>query len=248
MTTVEERTAEYLQEMDSTVPGWFGAPDVELFQRVNLIQQLSGVRGSILEVGCYMGKSAILLGFLLNESESLVVNDLFDGKASAADNVDEVTREYPGLSEERFLHRYLGYHDQPPLIVADLSSTLPERLAGWLFRFIHIDGSHTYEVVREDLMNSRALAGEDAIVVMDDWRSEHTPGVSAAIWEAVTREGLIPLVVSPQKFYAMWSDGPAGVGGFLREWVKENYPDHHQSHWIAGHELVRIGAPPKPIY
>jgi hypothetical protein len=243
---IEAGVARYLREMDS-VPGWFSHQDVVLFERIGLIQQGSGMRGDILEIGTYMGKSAILLGFLLGDYDSLVINDLFDGSASTADNVAEVTLEYPGLTQKQFIDRYMSYHRWKPEVVADLSSTLPAALGDRKFRLIHVDGSHTYEVVREDILNSRTFAGPDCIVVMDDWRTVHTPGVSAAVWEAVTREGLIPLVVSDAKFYAMWAPGPIGVGSFLRDWVRENYPDQHQSHWIAGHELVRLGTPPQPL-
>jgi hypothetical protein len=220
---------------------------VTLFERIGLIQEASGVTGDILEIGVFMGKSAILLGHLLNEGESLVAADLFDEDVSAADNVAEVRHEYPGLNEQRFLDNYARFHAHPPEVVKGLSTRLPKVLGRRKFRLIHVDGSHTYDVVRDDIANTRHLAGPDAIIVMDDWRTVHTPGVSAAIWESVTREGLIPLVTSDAKLYASWYHGPTHVAGFLREWVRENFPERHQSHWIAGHEMVRIGTPPTPV-
>jgi hypothetical protein len=239
--------AEYATQADS-VPGWFSPQDMQLFERIGLIQDGMGLSGDLLEIGAYMGKSAIVLGYLLGESDTLVINDLFDGDPTASDNAAEVRLEYPGLTQQLFLDRYLSYHQRPPEIVAQLSRFLPRVLGPRRkFRFIHVDGSHTYDVVRDDIANTRHFAGPDAIVAIDDWRTLHTPGVSAAIWEHVTRDGLIPLVVSDAKFYGMWYEGPAGVGGYLREWVRENFPDYHQSHYIAGHEMLRIGTPPPPI-
>lgn len=246
MSGLVERIRSYVAEMDS-VPGWLSEEDVALFERIGLIQEASGVTGDILEIGVFMGKSAIVLGHLLGDGETLVAADLFDDVVSAADNADEVAHEYAGLNEQRFLDNYARYHQTPPEVIKGLSARLPKVLGRRKFRLIHVDGSHTYDVVRDDIANTRHFAGPDAIIVLDDWRTVHTPGVSAAIWESVTREGLIPLATSDAKFYACWYDGPVGVGGFLREWVRENFPERHQSHWIAGHELVRIGTPPKPF-
>ena len=247
VTTNEAGIAAYVAGIDD-VPGWFSPQDLQLFERIGLIQDGSSVAGDILEIGTYMGKSAILLGYLLGGSDTLVINDLFDGDPTASDNAAEVRHEYPGLTEQLFLDRYLSFHERPPEIVAQLSQYLPRILGPRRkFRFIHVDGSHTYDVVRDDIAHTRHFAGPDAVVAIDDWRTLHTPGVSAAIWENVTREGLIPLVVSDAKFYGMWYDGPVGVGRLFREWVRENYADFHQSHWIAGHEMIRIGQPPVPL-
>ena len=64
----------YLSVKDS-VPGWFLDIDARLFLGVNALQTGRGIRGNLLEIGAYHGKSAILLGYCLQPGERLVVSD-----------------------------------------------------------------------------------------------------------------------------------------------------------------------------
>jgi hypothetical protein len=73
------------------------------------------------------------------------------------------------------------------------------------FRFIHIDGSHIFSVIRRDIRTAKVLLNKDGIVAIDDYRSVHTPGVAAAVWEAVTSDHLVPICLTPQKMYATWN-------------------------------------------
>jgi methyltransferase family protein len=45
------------------------------------------------------------------------------------------------------------------------------------FRLIHIDGSHLFEIVQQDIKLSKDILKDDGIVIFDDYRSPHTPGV-----------------------------------------------------------------------
>lgn len=71
-------------------------------------------------------------------------------------------------------------------------------------RFVHIDASHLYEHVRDDIGAVREILLPGGLVVLDDFRSEHTPGVSVAVWEAVLNRGLRPICLSTQKLYGTW--------------------------------------------
>lgn len=63
------------------VPGWFPPLDQVLFTWFLEKQQLAG---DLLELGVYMGKSAILLGHHLRPGEAFTVCDLFGGEAPTA--------------------------------------------------------------------------------------------------------------------------------------------------------------------
>ncbi|MFD8812242.1 class I SAM-dependent methyltransferase, partial [Streptomyces sp. NPDC059627] len=63
------------------VPGWFPVLDQVLFDWFLNRQEASGTRGDLLEVGVYMGKSAIFTGRHLRPGESFTVCDLFEGDA-----------------------------------------------------------------------------------------------------------------------------------------------------------------------
>jgi hypothetical protein len=77
-------------------------------------------------------------------------------------------------------------------------------------------------------------------VVFDDFRSEHTPGTSAAVWEAVASDGLVPVALTPQKMYAVFSD-PEPYLRAVEALVAADDRIATEGHLIAGHRLIRLG-------
>jgi hypothetical protein len=57
--------------------------------------------------------------------------------------------------------------------------------------------------------------------VFDDYRSRHTPGVSAALWDAVLHETLHPFCLSPGKMYAYWGNQPPFDLKTLQKWLQD---------------------------
>lgn len=75
--------------------------------------------------------------------------------------------------------------------------------------------------MRQDFSNVRGLMNDHGVVVMNDVRAPHTPGVSAAVWEAVADGGLIPIALSEQKFYGSWNlTVAAATFDHLRDWCR----------------------------
>jgi hypothetical protein len=74
------------------------------------------------------------------------------------------------------------------------------------FRFVHIDGSHTYEAVARDIDIACELASEGGVLVFDDYANDGHPGVAAALWPAVMRGDLTPFASSPSKLYTTFND------------------------------------------
>jgi hypothetical protein len=185
------------------IRGWFHEDDAWVFEAIDKIQTSNRIGGDILEIGVYQGRSAAFLGFLLQPNERLVVCDLFEEQGVNEDNQAEKAVWYPTLKREEFERQYLQVHAQLPNILACRSSRLTR--VGKLsptFRFIHIDGSHLYRIVKQDLHTACALLKKGGIIAIDDYRMAHTPGVAAAAWEAVLAGKLIPLCLTPQKMYA----------------------------------------------
>lgn len=201
------------------IPGWLFMVDHELIKAFLATSSDVVGRGDLAEIGVYLGKSAALIGGGLHPGERFTVLDLFGAEADSSDNAAENKAQYQHLSRERFERHYLTAHDSLPTIVAAASDTFPTHVADGTLRFIHIDGSHLYDHVVTDVASARRALTQDGIVVFDDIRTEHTPGVSAAVWQAVGN-GLHPIVLSPHKFYGTWGD-PEPYRDHIRSWLAD---------------------------
>ncbi len=229
----------YIQDMGS-VPGWFLELDARIFIGIDSLQKARGIGGDLLEIGVYHGKSAILLGYLVRPGEHLMVCDVFESIGELSDEgVAEHNTYHDGLRQIDFQRQYLRFHTELPVIIAAPSTSLDcDRLAG-SFRFIHIDGSHAYEVVREDIITARHLLGGGGVAVFDDWSQPHCPGVALALWEEYLRRDLIPLCLTDTKLYATW-DSSGLTPGDLDGWAAAQPGiEVSYAHCLAGHEVRR---------
>lgn len=221
------------------IPGWFPLLDQVLFDWLLNRQKSTGVRGDLLEVGVYMGKSAIFLGRYLQEGERYTVCDLFEGDAPDDANRAESTKSYAALTRQAFEANYLSFHDELPRVVQGPSSLVTDEVERGSCRFAHIDGSHLYEHVHGDIGAARDALLPDGIVALDDFRSEHTPGVSVAVWEAVLNRGLRPICLTTQKLYGTWGD-PEPVQQELLAMAQGRSDCGVSVQHAAGHCLVRL--------
>ncbi|MET8899211.1 MULTISPECIES: class I SAM-dependent methyltransferase [unclassified Streptomyces] len=251
MATAQE-THKYPGELND-VPGWFWPLDQVLFSWFLERQETMGTRGDLLELGAYLGKSAILLGHRLRDGETLTVCDLFGAEPPDAANRAEAAKSYSSLTRQAFERNYLSFHKTLPTIVQAPSSAIVDEVAPGSCRFVHIDASHLYEHVEGDIGAARDLLGPDGIVVLDDFRSEHTPGVAVAAWEAVLNRGLRPVCLSSQKLYGTWGD-PEPVQEALLAALRGRDDIAVTVERAAGQRLVRTRAkskrlspPPLPV-
>jgi hypothetical protein len=227
------------------VRGWFFGVDRFLFVWLLERQERTAVKGDIIEMGAYLGRSAILLGDYVRDGETFTVCDLFDSPAPDEANSGEMDLSYRDtLTRKAFDANYLAFHDALPNVIQAPTSVLSDgRVAPKSARFVHIDASHLYEHVIGDIRFAKDALTDDGVVVLDDYRSEHTPGVSAAVWEAVATMGLIPVVVTHNKFYGTWGDPDP-----LQEELIEALAGHsdltvHEED-VRGRRLVRLRSAP----
>ncbi|WP_344019236.1 class I SAM-dependent methyltransferase, partial [Microlunatus capsulatus] len=235
------------------IPGWFYWLDYLLF-RALLRSQAASPPGVLVEIGAYLGKSAVVIGEHVRPGEELVVVDLFGrtdllpGSAVADANRAEVDGSYRTLTRQTFEQNYRALHPQLPTVVEGLSETVVDHVAPGTARFVHVDASHLFDVVRADIARTRELLRPGGVVVLDDWRSEHTPGVAAAVWEAVLTGGLVPVALTPHKFYGVYDD-PAPARRVVEDLVAGDADLRSATQSIAGHEVLRLrrlGAKPAP--
>ncbi|MFG2292137.1 class I SAM-dependent methyltransferase [Streptomyces sp. NPDC048603] len=223
------------------VKGWFWAVDQLMFDWFLTRQnEDEGQRGDLLELGAYMGKSAIFLGSYLQEGERFTVCDLFDSPAPDASNEKEMEGSYSTLTRKAFEANYLAFHDELPTVIMATTSVVADRVRADSCRFVHIDASHLYEHVHGDIAASRVVTTPGAVVVFDDYRSEHCPGVAAAVWGAVDRGDLKAICITGTKLYATWGDAEP-VRKELLAWLETRKDLWHGVEEVAGAPLIRIG-------
>lgn len=216
---VSKRVQAYWRKRRS-VPGAFWDIDFLIFDRILQMQDAQCIRGDLLEIGALFGKSAIVLGQHAKPQEKVIVCDIFEDAEGDAENVEENIQSYTGLNRAKFEENYSKWVDQLPVVIADLSTNIVNKVESQSLRFAHIDGSHLFEVVRMDIANTRTLLNENGIVVMDDFRALHTPGVAAAVWDAVSNQGLTPICITEQKFYGSWNPRIAlDIQDNLTRWI-----------------------------
>ncbi len=224
------------------IPGWFLRVDMEVFHQLleHTGSRLGG--GDLAELGAYLGKSAALIGWHLGPEETFTVIDLFEQEAVAEENRAENEDQYAELSQEAFEKHYLSVHDTLPVVVRGPSATIVEHAAPGTHRFVHVDASHLYEHVVEDIAAARTLLKPGGIVVFDDYRAAHTPGVAAAVWQA-TSQDLRPFAVTMTKLYATFDDTQPWLD-VLAGWLDERGFWRYEIQQVAGRPLLRVRRPP----
>ncbi|QKW06815.1 class I SAM-dependent methyltransferase [Streptomyces sp. NA04227] len=221
------------------VKGWFRPVDQQLF-RWFLSRQLDHEqRGDLLEMGAYMGKSAIFMASYLRSSETFTVCDLFDSPAPDAANTKEMNKSYSTLTRRAFEANYLSFHEKLPEVVQAPTSVVPEHVTDGSCRFVHVDASHLYEHVHGDIAAAHKALVPEGIVSLDDYRAEHCPGVAFATWEAVAVDGLHPICATGTKFYGTWGD-PEPVREALLAWLKGRGDMWHEVQGLGEERLIRI--------
>jgi hypothetical protein len=199
-----------------------------------------GELGDLAELGVFMGRSAVVLGDHVQPGETFTVIDLFEQPAGDEANRDENRDEYPELTQREFERHYLRFHSTLPTVVRGYSQTITEYAAHRTHRLVHIDASHLYEHVLGDIAAAKTLLSPVGIVVFDDIREPHTPGVAAAVWGEVATGGLHPLATTNHKLYATWGE-PGLWQKRLAEW---HTPFARELQSVAGVPLVRFSNPP----
>jgi hypothetical protein len=189
--------------MIESTPGWLSRIDAEVMHLLSTMQKGRSKGSGVLEIGTYAGRSALALGASIGGGEILYLCDpyLESPHTPMLDQVDG-TRLGPQVPVGRLATCF------PTLSVEFLqckSSELSDRgLRELKVRLVHVDGSHSYDDCRSDIL--WALSHIDSImglIVVDDYRSAHTPGVAAAFWELFLAELFEDCILTDHKAYAL---------------------------------------------
>jgi predicted O-methyltransferase YrrM len=226
----------------AAIPGWFHRMDMEVFRLLLLTTEDRLGGGDLAELGVYLGKSASLIGWGKRPGETFTVIDLFGEDAPAERNQAENQASYADLTQEAFEKHYLTVHDTLPVVIRGPSSTIVDHAEHGTHRFVHVDASHLYTHVVDDIAAVRKLLKPGGVVVFDDYRSSHTPGVAAAVWRA-TAEDLRPFALTGNKLYATFDDSEPWRD-VLAGWLTGRSHWRYEVHEIAGNQVLRVVPPP----
>ena len=129
---------------------------------------------NIFEIGFNAGHSADL--FLKSNSECNVLSfDIGD-------------HDYVKVAKEYIDKAYPNRHT---LVLGDSTRTIPLYDNTTKYDLIFIDGGHSYEIARADLLNCKRFAHKNTIVIMDDtiykkeWEREYNIGPTRAWTEGI---------------------------------------------------------------
>jgi len=192
----------YISGMDD-IHGGFEHPDPYVFAAISAAQTERGIGGDIIEIGAYLGRSTIALGYLIGEDETLHVCDLWPSPdPDDPDFLPETVGWYHAYTQEKFEANYLRFHNELPEIHAVSSLELPGTLTSDSFRFAHLDGGHTAEALDSDIALAEDLLIDEGVLSIWGHRTIHTLEVAAAVWGEVARSTLHPICATETHFYA----------------------------------------------
>lgn len=190
------------------IPGWFMPIDQAAFSWILQHQNKVQSEGSLVELGVFMGKSAVLIGNHRRDAEVFTCVDLFEDIATS-DQADPGERQFftnQGQTQAAFERNYLAFHRVLPRVVRGPTAVLTRYVAPQTVRFVHADAGQTYELLRQDIASARTVLRQDGVVAFGDYRKPATIGTAAAVWEAILNDGLKPIAHTDFKLYATWGD------------------------------------------
>lgn len=185
-----------------SINGWLSNHDFTVINSLLEVQSSKKSSGDILEIGAYHGKCSVVLGQWLHGEERLLLCDIFEN-ASEIENEIENINSYQQLNSKFLISNLRRFGIESYDLLNVNSNTLRAVDFANPIRFIHIDGSHLYPYVVSDLALAAEILSKDfGIISVDDFRSQHTIGVSAAVWEAIlVNRKLKPILITPCKIY-----------------------------------------------
>jgi hypothetical protein len=157
------------------VRGWFLPAAAALFGLLDEAQKSADIHGDLFEIGAHHGKSAVLLGRMARDDESVGVCDIFGRQ--------EANASRSGAGDRAIFDRNM--RSIAPVaavrVYEKLSSALTPHEIGGPYRFFHIDGGHLAEEALADLRLAAAVVDQRGLIVVDDPFACQWPGVTEGI-------------------------------------------------------------------
>lgn len=202
-----ERVSRYALTGHMSVEGWLGMGAVSTIIMLDALQQDSGVRGGVCEIGVHHGRLFILLALLRLATETALAIDVFENQQL---NVD-----FSGLgNREMFwknVDRCIGTRANIITLCADSLTLSPNDLLnatkGESIRLFSVDGGHTTRHLLSDLQLASKVLSPGGIVIVDDFYNADWPGVNEGVVRyLLDSPALLPFCYGDNKLYLCHRD------------------------------------------
>ena len=180
-----------------TIKGFFEPGLLRLYLELDAVHESRGVRGALVEVGVFHGKSFMPLALLRQPDERCVAIDCFEDQSVNIDrsgegdgvafraNVDATMRvccEVGDGDGDDAREDWLAVLEMDSRLLADDGAPLA-RAAGSPARLFSIDGCHTAEATAADLRTASSAMHPEGVVVVDDAFNPDWPGVVTGMFD-----------------------------------------------------------------
>jgi len=168
----------FILEVDN-IKGFQNYDDSIIFKLILELQSNFGLKGDLLEIGAYNGKSATLMFHCINEGEKLFVSDVFQNNVAGDSHRYKNCATDSQVRDTILKFNVIKSPDQL-VIIKGLSRQLSFE-PNQKFRFIHVDGGHNYNDCMHDLELSRTHLLPNGCITLDDYEHPDWPEVTSAL-------------------------------------------------------------------
>ena len=183
--------ADYLDNHSGSIDGWLSLVAQWMFCSIADTQKKNGILGDAVEIGVWDGKTLLLIQQLMSDSEEVHGFDI-ELRPTLKENIKRL-----GVKQESKIR--LTEIDSRTLEVEVLRSMHPNGI-----RIFHVDGYHTYENARNDLLLAFASANPAGVIALDDFFSDTVPAVTHAYFELAQQgatNGFLPFAIGGGKLF-----------------------------------------------
>jgi len=143
-------------------------------------QRALGIAGDLLEIGTFEGRFFVAMAMLLAPGEHALGLDVFTWPSAAV--YDHLLANCAAAGLQRA--SYTAWKvDTRAITAAELRGKLPSGMA----RFIHIDGEHNAECLRNDLALAHAVLHPQGVIALDDMLHPGYPTLIATVLDYLER-------------------------------------------------------------
>jgi GR25 family glycosyltransferase involved in LPS biosynthesis/predicted O-methyltransferase YrrM len=191
------------------IEGWLTVEQTKLYKRM---VDTASDGAHFVEIGCWKGKSTVMMGVEINNSGKKIKFDAIDSFMGSGEHQAYESIQNNTLQKEFLANIEPVKHIVNP-IVGD-SSSLASRYPDKSIDFLFIDGDHSFEGVMKDIQAWLPKMKEGGVIAGDDFGVKDFPGVVEAVTTClsdVTQFGQIWCSKIPKsvkhKFHTKHDDG-----------------------------------------